>query len=55
MGNGKWLHMDVYTTETHLLEGAFGKGERGAQYVGPYPLCAQDMQLLISSTVSSEL
>ena len=37
MLDGSWLHMDVYTTETHLSEGAFGKGERGAQYVGPYP------------------
>lgn len=37
MIDGEWLHMDVFTTETALAEGAFAKGERGAQYVGPYP------------------
>ncbi|MBO4928389.1 MAG: hypothetical protein J5379_09100 [Clostridiales bacterium] len=37
MIDGSWLHMDVYTTETTLVAGAFAKGERGAQYVGPYP------------------
>ncbi|MBO4494637.1 MAG: hypothetical protein J5752_02140 [Clostridiales bacterium] len=37
MIDGEWLHMDVFTTETALAEGAFGRGERGAQYVGPYP------------------
>ena len=37
MLDGSWLHMDVFTTETHLEEGAFTKGERGEQYVGPYP------------------
>ena len=37
MIDGGWLHMDVFTTETELAEGAYGRGERGAQYVGPYP------------------
>lgn len=32
-----WLHMDVFTTETSLAEGAVGRGTRGEQYVGPYP------------------
>ena len=32
-----WLHMDVFTTETSLAEGAIGRGTRGEQYVGPYP------------------
>ena len=29
--------MDVFTTETSLAEGAIKRGERGNQYVGPYP------------------
>ena len=37
MIDGGWLHMDVFTSETSLAQGAIGKGERGAQYVGPYP------------------
>ena len=37
MIDGAWLHMDVFTTETHLDEGAVGRGQRGEQYVGPYP------------------
>ena len=32
-----WLHMDVFTTETSLAEGAVRRGARGEQYVGPYP------------------
>lgn len=37
MIDGAWLHMDVFTTETSIAEGAVGKSERGNQYVGPYP------------------
>ncbi len=37
MIDGAWLHMDVFTTETSLAEGAYGSGSKGAQYVGPYP------------------
>lgn len=37
MIDGGWLHMDVFTTETSLAAGSVGRGERGAQYVGPYP------------------
>ena len=37
MIDGSWLHMDVFTTETSLAAGSIEKGERGAQYVGPYP------------------
>ena len=37
MIDGTWLHMDVFTTETSLAEGAIGRGSRGEQYVGPYP------------------
>lgn len=37
MIDGAWLHMDVFTTETSLAEGAIGRGSRGEQYVGPYP------------------
>ena len=37
MIDGAWLHMDVFTTETHLDEGSVGRGQRGEQYVGPYP------------------
>ena len=37
MIDGNWLHMDVSTTGTSLAEGEFGKGEKGARYVGPYP------------------
>lgn len=37
MIDDSWLHMDVFTTETSLTEGAFGRGSRGEQYVGPYP------------------
>ena len=37
MIDGVWLHMDVFTTETSLAEGAIKRGERGNQYVGPYP------------------
>ena len=37
MIDGAWLHMDVFTTETHLDEGAVSRGPRGEQYVGPYP------------------
>lgn len=37
MIDSNWLHMDVFTTETSLAEGAVGRGDRGAQYVGPYP------------------
>ena len=34
MIDGAWLHMDVFTTETSLAEGAIGRGSRGEQYVG---------------------
>ena len=37
MIDGAWLHMDVFTTETSLAEGAIKRGSRGDQYVGPYP------------------
>ena len=37
MIDSAWLHMDVFTTETFLAEGAIGRGSRGEQYVGPYP------------------
>ena len=38
MIDGNWLHMDVFTTETSLAEGAYKmKGGEGAEYVGPYP------------------
>ena len=37
MIDGVWLHMDVFTEETHLDEGSIQRGERGSQYVGPYP------------------
>ena len=38
MIDSDWLHMDVFTTETHLEEGAYGKSyTQGEQYVGPYP------------------
>ena len=37
MIDGSWLHMDVFTTETSLAEGAYDKGSKGEQYVGPYP------------------
>ena len=37
MIDGNWLHMDVFTTETSLAEGAYDRGSKGAQYVGPYP------------------
>ncbi len=37
MIDGNWLHMDVFTEETSLEEGAFDKGKKGGQYVGPYP------------------
>ena len=37
MIDGSWLHMDVFTSETKLAEGAFTKGKQGEQYVGPYP------------------
>ena len=38
MIDGNWLHMDVFTTETSLAEGAFnGRGGEGAEFVGPYP------------------
>jgi phosphatidylethanolamine-binding protein (PEBP) family uncharacterized protein len=37
MIDGSWLHMDVFTTDTSLAEGAIGRGSRGEQYVGPYP------------------
>ena len=37
MIDGAWLHMDVFTTETSLSEGAVNGGTRGNQYVGPYP------------------
>ena len=37
MIDDSWLHMDVFTTETSLAEGAFARGSRGAEYVGPYP------------------
>jgi len=37
MIDNTWLHMDVYTRETSLSEGAIGKGDPGDQYVGPYP------------------
>ena len=33
MIDGVWLHMDVFTTETSLAEGAIKRGERGNQYV----------------------
>ncbi|MCR5847983.1 MAG: hypothetical protein K6G75_07670 [Lachnospiraceae bacterium] len=32
-----WLHMDVLTEDTSLAEGAYSRGERWEQYVGPYP------------------
>ena len=37
MIDSNWLHMDVFTTETSLAEGAIGRGDKGAQFVGPYP------------------
>ena len=37
MIDGSWLHMDVFTTETSLAEGTVGRGDRGDQFVGPYP------------------
>ena len=39
MIDGAWLHMDVFTTKTHLDEGAIGRGAKGERerYVGPYP------------------
>ena len=37
MIDGSWLHMDVFTTETSLAEGAIGRVSRGEEYVGPYP------------------
>ena len=37
MIDGAWLHMDVFTTETSLSEGAVNGETRGNQYVGPYP------------------
>lgn len=37
MLDGSWLHMDVFTTETSLAEGAYTTGSKGEQYVGPYP------------------
>ena len=38
MIDGNWLHMDVFTTETSLAEGAYNRrGGEGAEYVGPYP------------------
>ena len=37
MIDGSWLHMDVFTTKTSLAEGEIERGERGNQYVGPYP------------------
>ena len=37
MIDGAWLHMDVFTSETHLDAGAIKRGSRGDQYVGPYP------------------
>ena len=37
MIDGGWLHMDVFTTQTSLAAGSVERGERGAQYVGPYP------------------
>lgn len=37
MIDDSWLHMDVFTTDTSLAEGAVGRGSRGEQYVGPYP------------------
>lgn len=37
MIDGAWIHMDVFTKETSLAEGAIERGDRGQQYVGPYP------------------
>ena len=37
MIDGDWLHMDVFTTETSIEEGAIKRAGRGARYVGPYP------------------
>ena len=38
MIDGNWLHMDVFTAETSLAEGAYNrKGGEGAEFVGPYP------------------
>lgn len=37
MIDSDWLHMDVFTTETTIAEGTIGRGEKGKQYVGPYP------------------
>lgn len=38
MIDGNWLHMDVFTTETSLAEGAYNRrGGEGAEFVGPYP------------------
>lgn len=37
MIDGAWLHMDVFTTKTSLEEGEIPRGDRGNQYVGPYP------------------
>lgn len=37
MIDGTWLHMDVFTEDTTILEGSINRGDRGMQYVGPYP------------------
>ncbi|MCR4775904.1 MAG: hypothetical protein K5869_05960 [Saccharofermentans sp.] len=38
MIDGNWLHMDVFTTDTSLAEGAYKRrGGEGAEFVGPYP------------------
>ena len=37
MIDGTWLHMDVFTAKTSLVEGAVGRGTPGDEYVGPYP------------------
>ena len=37
MIDGEWLHMDVFTEETSLSEGALHGNDAGARFVGPYP------------------
>ena len=37
MIDGEWLHMDVFTEETSVSEGAINGKEAGSRFVGPYP------------------
>lgn len=36
MIDGAWLHMDLFTTETSIEEGALGEKPRGHQFAGPH-------------------